>query len=128
MNKGESPQMFTSVLLRRLPQKVRAKRRVMLYDNACYLKKVSLRRFPHRIRQWHFLIDRHHLCNHTSCSRSYNMDFYPFLKSINSQICEQKNRKLRKLANVVAYENFENYMKIIEIFFALTNMEIKGIM
>ena len=47
---------------------------------------------------------------------------------VNSQASEQKNRKLRKLANILAYENFENYIKILEIFFALTNMEVKGIM
>ena len=80
-----------------------------------------------RITNLSFLY-RHHRCNHTACSRNYDMEFFPFLRKINSQVCEQKNRKLRKLAKILAYENFENYMKIIEIFFALTNMEIKGIM
>merc|ERR1712096_350938 len=58
MSRGESPQMFTSVLLRRFPKRVRAKRRVFLYDNSCNLKKIALRRFPYRIRRWNILIDR----------------------------------------------------------------------
>ena len=53
------------------------------------------------------------------------MEFFPFLRKINSQVCEQKNRKLRKLAKILAYENFENYMKIIEGFYALPKIEIK---
>ena len=125
MARGESPQMFTSVLLRRLPQRVRAKRRIGLYDNASNMVKIELWRFPYRMRRWQFWVDRHHLCNHSSCI--YLFSDIKIRESRTYNICEQRNRKLRKLANIVAYEHFENYMKIID-FFALTNMEVKGIM
>ena len=36
-----------------------------------------------------------HWPNHTACSKSYNIDEYPFLSNVNSQISEQLNRSLR---------------------------------
>ena len=127
MESGESPQIFTSVLLRRLPRRVRAKRRVFLYDNACNLNKVALRRYPYRFRWWIFLIDRHHQKNHTNCSRAYNMRYYSYLKNVNSQLAEQLNRKLRKMAPSLAHYKFETYMKVLEFFFAYNNLKTKNI-
>ena len=45
MQKGESPGMFTRVLVKRLPKRVKAKRRYFIYDNACNCHKYALRRY-----------------------------------------------------------------------------------
>ena len=69
----------------------------------------------------------HHLSNHTTCSSSYDMSNYKFLDNVNSQICEQRNNSLRKMATSLAYYKFDNYLRIVELFFAYTNMKVKGI-
>ena len=55
------------------------------------------------------------------------MDEYPFLSDVNSQISEQLNRSLRKLATILAYSEWENYLKTLEMFFVTKNLKIKGI-
>ena len=128
MASGESPQMFLNVLLRRLPRKVRAKRRVFLYDNSCNAMKIALRRYPFRIRRWQFLVDRHHWPNHVACSQAFNMSHYSYLSDVNSQLSEQLNRKLRKMAIPLAEMTFDNYKKTLEIFFAYQNLLRKEVM
>ena len=102
MKKGESPGMFTDVLVKRLPQRVKAKRRYFIYDNSCNCHKYAVRRYPWRIKNFTFVIDRHHLSNHTVCSTAYDINKYNDLKGINSQICEQRNRSLRKFHDRLA--------------------------
>ena len=58
---------------------------------------------------------------------AYNMDKYKYLDEINSQISEQRNNSLRKLSNTLAFYKFESYMKILELFFGLTNLKIKNV-
>ena len=127
IERGESPQLFLHSILRRLPAKVKAEKRVVVYDFACKMQKCALRRFPYRIRRFQFVIDRHHQANHTACSEAYNMSRYPFMNNINSQIAEQLNNSLRKLTTVCAYSKFETYVKILEIFITVKNLEIKKI-
>ena len=45
IKKGESPLIFCHSLLRRLPEKVKAHKRVVIYDFACKLHKTCLRRY-----------------------------------------------------------------------------------
>ena len=59
------------------------------------------------------------------CIEAYNCDQYDYLKS---QICEQKNRSLRKLSSILAYCDFENYKTKIKLFFTINNLEEKGMM
>ena len=61
-------------------------------------------------------------------SESYNCDKYNYRKNVNSQICEQKNGSLRKLASTLAYCAFENYMTKVKLFFMITNFEEKGLL
>ena len=82
---------------------MKAGHRYLLYDHACQARKGAELRFPHRVRNWALLVDRKHWVNHTTCSQSFNIDEYPQLKNVNSQISEQLNRSLRKLHSVVAY-------------------------
>ena len=58
---------------------------------------------------------------------AYNMDKYKDLDDINSQISEQRNNSLRKLSNTLAFYKFESYMKILELFFGITNLKIKNV-
>ena len=127
IERGESPLLFLHAILRRFPIKVKAKKRVIVYDFACKMHKCALRRFPYRVRRFQFVIDRHHQANHTSCSQGYDMNNYPCMNNINSQLAEQLNNSLRKLATVSAYSKFETYKKILEIFVTVKNLKIKGI-
>ena len=111
IERGESPLLFLNAILRRFPIKVKAKKRVIVYDFACKMHKCALRRFPYRVRRFQFVIDRHHQANHTSCSQGYDMNNYPCMNNINSQLTEQLNNSLRKLATVPAYSKFETYKK-----------------
>ena len=72
----------------------------------CAAHKSCLRRFPHRIRNCTFLVDRTHRKNHTACHLGYNMDLYHQLKAVNSQQAEQITRSLRSLSVVLAYSSF----------------------
>jgi hypothetical protein len=128
IKKGESPVIFCHSILRRLPDKVKVHKRVVVYDFACKMHKVCLRRYPYRIRRFQFVIDRHHQSNHKSCSQAYNISKYPVMNNVNTQIAEQLNNMLRKLATVVAYSNFQTYLKIIQIFVTVKNLEIKKIL
>ena len=127
IQKGESPVIFCHSLLRRLPEKVKAHKRVVIYDFACKMHKCCLRRYPYRIRRFQFVIDRHHQSNHKACSNAYNINKYPHMKHVNTQVAEQLNNSLRKLSTVVAYSNFETYLRIIEIFITIRNLKIKKI-
>ena len=127
IRKGESPALFCHSLLRRLPAKVKAHKRVVVYDFACKMHKVCLRRYPYRIRRFQFVIDRHHQSNHKACSQAYNISKYPEMSHVNTQIAEQLDNSLRKLSTVVAYSNFKTYLRIIQIFITLKNLKIKGI-
>ena len=129
IRKGESPVIFCHSILRRLPEKVKAHKRVVIYDFACKMHKVCLRRYPYRIRRFQFVIDRHHQSNHkhNSCSQAYNISKYPEMNDVNTQIAEQLNNSLRKLSTVLAYSNFQTYLRIIQIFITIKNLKIKKV-
>ena len=127
MKRGESVDMIVHPCISRLPQRVQAKRRYLLYDNACQARKFAERRFPHKVRHWTFLVDRKHWDNHTTCSQAFCMDEYPSLRKVNSQVSEQTNRSLRKRSIVLAYYGWENYLKVIELFLVAKNLKNKGL-
>ena len=60
MKRGESVKMIVNPCVTRLPPRVQAKRRFLLYDNACKARTYAERRYPHRVRHWTFLVDRKH--------------------------------------------------------------------
>ena len=67
------------------------------------------------------------LGNHTACSAAYDIDKYSDLKLVNSQVCEQRNRSLRKFSERLAHMTFNNYLKFLEVWFAYVNMKSKQI-
>ena len=111
MKNGESPALFAKTIFKRLPKRVKAERRVFVYDNCCNFHKFTLRRYPWRSRRWTFVIDRHHYKNHKLCSSAYNMDSYKWLDGVNSQVCEQRNNQLRKMSKSLAHMSFKNYLR-----------------
>ena len=125
LQRGESPLLVLGPALHCLPTRVKASQRFLIYDNACAAHKSALRRFPHRIRKWTFLVDRTHWKNHSTCHSGYNMDIYPQLKGINSQQAEQINRNLRSLSTVLAFYTFDRYMRVLEMFFVHHYLQIK---
>ena len=125
MKSGESPALFAKTVFKRLPKKVKAEKRVFVYDNCCNFHKHVLRRYPWQSRNWHFVVDRHHYKNHKLCSSAYNMDSYNWMENINSQVCEQRNNSLRKMAKSLAHMKFKNYLRNLTLYFSYTNMKIK---
>ena len=126
MKSGESPALFAKTVFKRLHKKVKAERRVFVYDNCCNFHKHVLRRNPWQSRNWNFVIDRHHFKNHKMCSAAYNMDSYKWMDNINSQVCEQRNNSLRKMAKSLAFMKFSNYIRSLTLYFSYTNMKIKN--
>ena len=112
-------------VVRRLPTRVQAKERFFIYDNSCSSHKSALRRFPHRVRHWTFVIDRTHFKNHKTCFSGYNMDAFPQLRSVNSQQAEQINRSLHSLATVLAHLRWETYLKVLELYFVHRILRVK---
>ena len=125
MTTAENPEIFLKFLTRRLPEKVKSERRIMLYDASCLLHKSGINRDAASILKFKIFTDRHHWANHTGCSESYNCDRYEYLKGVNSQRCEQKNRSLRKLSSTLAYSTFNHYMTKVKLFFIMSNLAEK---
>ena len=61
------------------------------------------------------------------CSRAYDMDSYKWLDKVNSQVCEQRNNSLRKMAKSLAHMKFINYIRSLTLYFSYTNLKIKKI-
>ena len=101
---------------------------MFLYDNSCNLHKNALKRDAKEISKFRIFTDRHHWKNHTGCSESYNSDQYHYIKQVNTQICDQKNRSLRKLSSTLAYCSFKNYQNKVKLFFIMNNYEEKGVL
>ena len=53
------------------------------------------------------------------------MELYPQLKGVNSQQSEQINRSLRSLSVILAFSNFDTYMKILELYFVYKNVKTR---
>ena len=107
---------FTEVC--KITEKCKGRKRVFVYDNCCNFHKHVLRRYPWQSRKWHFVIDRHHYKNHKMCSRAYDMDSYKWLDKVNSQVCEQRNNSLRKMAKSLAHMKFTNYIRSLTLYFS----------
>ena len=122
MKNGESPALFAKTIFKRMPKRIKAERRVFVY---LYFHKFALRRYPWRSRRWTFVIDRHHYKNHKLCSSAYNMDSCKWLDGVNSQVCEQRNNQLRKMAKSLAHMSLKNYLRNLTLFFSYTNLKTK---
>ena len=119
---AESPRIAFETFMRRFKEIPS----ILIYDNACNLHRYVLKREPVRFQNCKFLVDRMHWSNHVGCSLGYSMDQYEAdeaIKEINSQVCEQANRDLRRMSTPFAFMSPENVIQHTKIFLALRNMD-----
>lgn len=98
---------------------------VIIYDNSCNLHNYCLNRDPSYFANTLFVVDRLHWDNHTACSQGYRAHSYPSLRTINTQVVEQNNSKLKKLKPSLSYMKPENFMNILKFFLWFCNQEMK---
>ena len=122
MVEPESPRVPFEILMRRfkeMPEQV-------VYDNCCHLHTYCLKREPVRFQHTQFRVDRFHFNkNHTSCSLGYSLDTYsadPIIASMNSSVCEQANKDLRRLSTSASCMSPENLIVHAKIYLAIRNM------
>ena len=122
MDKHESPRIPFDILTTRFPTPPKT----VVYDNACKLHQMVLKREPLRFKNTKFLVDRFHSKGHT-CSRGYHMDTYKkdeIIATINSQLCEQLNARLKNLRGQIACMSSDNAKFHIELFLSIRNVDI----
>ena len=123
MESPESPRTAFELLVRRFEKMPK----YVIYDNACKLHLMALKREPILFQNTKFLVDRlHYRQGHTGCSLGYCMDSYSAdkdIKSINSQANEQANRKLRLLSTQAIYMPPENVILHVKVFLSIRNMD-----
>ena len=83
--------------------------------------------FSHKLRRFQSVLDSHHQANHTACSEAYSMAPYPFTNNMNSQLSEQLNNSLRKLATVAAYSKVDTYINFFEVLISVRNLTVEKI-
>ena len=76
---------FCQNYFQKAAKKVKAEKRIFVYDNCCNFHKHVLRRYPWKTRNWIFVVDRHHYKNHKLCSAAYNMVSYKWMKKTAEQ-------------------------------------------
>ena len=64
-----------------------------------------------------------HISNHTTCSDAFKSKYYPDLKPLNKEACEQFNSLLRNIQTSLTYMSFEHYMSAMKIFVAFHNLQ-----
>ena len=75
---------------------------VIVYDNACKLHQYCLNHEPHFFRSTLFVVDQFHWRGHVGCSAGYCLNTYKqmAIKDINSQVNEQANAGLQRIAKM----------------------------
>ena len=117
MSYAESPRFLFSLLLEfweKAPD-------IILYDNACHAQEYAFNREPDFFKNSRFCIDKFHYRNHIACSRSFDSRLDPQAAQLNSQVCEQFNSTLRKVATSAHYSNAASYHLLISTFIFLHN-------
>lgn len=120
MSSSESPRFPVNSLVEywKIPPKY------VIYDNSCHAHEFALNREPSFFKNTHFLVDKFHWRNHTACSRGYNSRLYPEAAKLNSQVCEQFNALLRKVALSAQYSNVRSYFLLVTSFILHHNEKI----
>ena len=105
----------------------------IVYDNACGLHTYCLNRDPNFFKTTKFLVDRFHWSNHRGkyfvcftnlclntviigCSRAYNIEYYPSLNHLNTEVNEQANSSISKLKSQLSYMNEGNFFNHLKLF------------
>ena len=112
MSYAESPRFLFSLLLEYWEKPPKT----IIYDNACHGHEFCLNREPSFFKDTHFLIDKFHYKNHRACSRAYNSSLFKDAAVLNSQVCEQFNKTLKKIAISAQYSNASSYFLLVVSF------------
>ena len=83
---------------------------VVFYDNACNVHTFVHYREPELFKNVQFLIDGLHWSAHISCSPVFNPNLYTHLSHLNTQLCEQLNSELKRLAPHLWFFNRQNFL------------------
>ena len=55
------------------------------------------------------------------CSQAYNMNNYPGMRNLNSQVAEQRNSQIKPLSSMLSYMTRENFMLMLKIHMIFRN-------
>ena len=72
--------------------------RFFFYDNGCNVHNFIQARDPGLFKNVQFIIDRLHWSSHLQCSSAFNPSLFAHLQELNTQLCEQLNSQLARLA------------------------------
>ncbi|KAK7497532.1 hypothetical protein BaRGS_00011172 [Batillaria attramentaria] len=121
----EGPHQLLDLMCRRF--RALLPRATLIYDNACNTHHYCLAREPVLFRGTRFVVDRFHFNkNHTACSRAYCVDEYPDLKTVNTELAEQQNSRLRKLSRRLVCMTQDNVMNTLKHTVLTYNAERKA--
>ena len=120
MIQGESPRIIFDLVTTRFDDWYNPN---IIYDASCRVKEMGLNREPERFMNILITSDPLHIGNHTTCSDAFKSKYYPDLKPLNKEACEQFNSLLRNIQTSLTYMSFEHYMSAMKIFVAFHNLQ-----
>ena len=120
MSYSESPRFLLYALL----QYWETPPPIVYYDNSCHALEYALNREPDFIKDTLFLVDRFHYPNHSSCSRTFDSRRNPCTLHLNSQVCEQYNRLLKKVGTSIQYSNADSFKAFLTAFMCRRNQKV----
>jgi hypothetical protein len=136
LNRFEGPMMVFDVLYRRF----KVAPGMVNYDNACNLSRTCYKLAGSHFRNTFFFIERYHSPFHISCGIAYTIDaMLPpdrklidtgdpgetlLVKDVNSQVAEQTNSRLEKIARQTGYMSQHTYMAFLKVFMYFNNKDV----
>jgi hypothetical protein len=128
LRKGESPEVVFEFLRDRCRPPTASFRGTLpfriCYDNGCHLHSYIAARCPELSAVIQVIIDRLHASNHVHCSTAYQLDrFTQYNKSLNfnTQVVEQLNRLLQRMAPHLRFSTPANIILALCIFMVISS-------
>ena len=82
-----------------------------------------MKRYPGFFQHVEFYTDRFHASNHRSCSLGYTLHLSPRLAWVNSEVCEQFNAFLQRMAASLRHKGLKTYKHTLAFAMALRNLD-----
>lgn len=101
------------------------KAKIIVYDNACNLQAYAMNRDPAWALTTKFFVDKLHWFNHSGCSYGFNLYLYGIGDGINSQACEQLNKKMRKITTPASFMTAKHFTLYHKVFLFCVNALLK---
>lgn len=127
----EGPSTLVDMIFTRWPEAPGT----LIYDDCCHAFVTAHKRNPKYWSNTRFLIDRVHVKNHVACTSGFNLDRYDQdlelvkglkLRDLNTQICEQTNNVLQRIATSLAFMTHENAFALVKYFVSEINVQKKA--